>query len=109
MTSPTLMAGSSRTLPRFSSHRANSNSRQRQRHELWRVISRTDRYDDELLTVEHVSHRTGGRAGWQVHFPDHAAGRLVVSAEFFSPGPVGPGRAAHGVAAFAKEKKRLGE
>src|SRR5688500_6949877 len=84
-------------------------SRQRQRYELWRVISRTARDDDALFAVEHVGHRSGGGAGWQIHLPDHAASRLVVGAEFFSPGPVGPGRSAHGVAALPEEKKCLAE
>ncbi len=73
------------------------------------MISRTDRHHDVLLAFDHVGHRSGGRSGRQIHFPDHTAGRFVVRAELRSPRPIGAGGSADGVAAFAEKQQCLGE
>lgn len=56
-------------------------SRQAQRHELSGPARATYRYDDVLLTVQHVRHWDAALIAWQFEFPDDFTGFFIVGPE----------------------------
>jgi hypothetical protein len=78
---------------------------QSERDELRRMVFGTNRHNDVLPALAHVGHRRTDRAGRQLGFPDHLAGRLVVRLELLAPCPRRLRRPDDGVAALADEQQ----